>query len=273
MRERIEEHYTYGDLLTAIQEGLREAGKDPANLVPGDLAAVDEFHVRGREATLELAQQLGLSDRIRVLDVGSGLGGASRVLAGDYGCRVTGIDLTQAYVQAASTMAGWVGLESLVDYRQGDALLLPFEDQTFDIAWTQHVAMNIPDKGAMYGEVQRVLKPKGSFAIYDVLQGAGGGVVYPVPWAREGSLSFLVTPEELRALLAAAGFEIVNWRDTTAAGREWFRQVTTRIRDGRPPPLGFHLLLGPDFPAMAENVRRNLEENRIVLLEVICRRT
>jgi ubiquinone/menaquinone biosynthesis C-methylase UbiE len=186
---------------------------------------------------------------------------------------VTGIDLTEAYVQAATTMAGWVGLESLVDYRQADALRLPFADQTFDMAWTQHVAMNIPDKGALYGEVRRVLKPGGSFAIYDVLQGAGGEAVYPVPWAREASLSFLVTPEELRGLLAEAGFEIVNWRDTTAAGREWFRAVTARIRDNVVPALGFHLLLGPDFPQMAENVRRNLEENRVVLLEVICRRS
>jgi SAM-dependent methyltransferase len=273
MRERIEEHYTYGDLLQAIQDGLREAGKDPAKLVPADLAAVDEFHVRGREATLELAEQLGLNNTMRVLDVGSGLGGASRVLAADYGCKVTGIDLTEAYVQAASTMAKWVGLADLVEYKQGDALHLPFEDQTFDAAWTQHVAMNIPDKRAMYGEVQRVLKPKGSFAIYDVLQGAGGQVVYPVPWAREASLSFLITPDELRALLVDAGFEIVNWRDTTEAGRDWFRQVTARIQNDGVPALGFHLLLGPDFPAMAENVRRNLEENRTALIEVICRRT
>jgi hypothetical protein len=98
-------------------------------------------------------------------------------------------------------------------------------------------------------------------------------VVYPVPWAREASLSFLITPDELRELLVAAGFEIVNWRDTTGAGRDWFRQVTARIGDAGMPPLGFHLLLGPDFPAMAENVRRNLEEHRTALIEVICRRT
>jgi hypothetical protein len=98
-------------------------------------------------------------------------------------------------------------------------------------------------------------------------------VVYPVPWAREASLSFLITPDELRELLVAAGFEIVNCRDTTEAGRGWFCQMAARIRDGGMPALGFHLLLGPDFPAMAENVRRNLEENRIALIEVICRRT
>lgn len=272
MRDHIERHYTHGDVVKAIVDGLRGAGKDLANLTPSDLAAVDEFHVRGREASVELAQQLGLNGTMRVLDVGCGLGGSSRLLAADFGCKIIGIDLTEAYIRAASTIAGWVDLDHLVEYRQGDALHLPFEEKSFDVVWTQHVAMNIPDKGEMYSEAHRVLKPRGSFAIYDVLQGLGGELLYPVPWAREPSISFLVTPAKLRELLVDAGFEIISWRDTTAAGRKWFREVTARIREGGPPPLGFHLLLGPDFAEMAENVRRNLEENRAALIEVICQR-
>lgn len=272
MREDIEGHYTHGDVVELIREGLRQAGKDVANLAPDDLAAVDEFHVRGREASLELAEQLGLNDATHVLDIGCGLGGPSRVLAAHHGCRVTGIDLTEAYIRAAAAISGWVGLDSLVEYRQGDALSLPFKDEMFEVAWTQHVAMNIPDKAALYREARRVLKPGGSFAIYDVLQGSGGECLYPVPWASQPSLSFLVTPEKLRELLLEAGFEITSWRDTTEAGRNWFREMTSRIQNGGPPPLGFHLLLGPEFPKMAENMRRNLEEDRVALFEVICQR-
>ena len=272
MREDIEGHYTHGDVVESIREGLRRAGKDPENLAPDDLAAVDEFHVRGREASLELAEELGLNNTTHVLDIGCGLGGASRLLATHHGCRVTGIDLTEAYIRAATTLSGWVGLDQLVEYRQGDALSLPFEDETFDAAWTQHVAMNIPDKAALYSEARRVLKPGGLFAIYDVLQGAGGDCLYPVPWASQPSLSFLTTPEQLPRLLQEAGFEITHWRDTTKAGRNWFRKMTSSISDGGPPPLGFHLLLGPEFLKMAENMHRNLEENRVALFEVICRR-
>ncbi len=267
----VDDHYGRGDIVAAIRDGLARAGKDLDALVPDDLAPVDEFHVRGRAATLELAERLAPNEASHVLDVGSGLGGASRMLAAGYGCRVTGIDLTESYCRAAATFAGWVGLDHLVEYRQGSALALPFEDASFDAAWTQHVAMNIEDKGAMYAEVRRVLGPGGRFAIYDVLQGAGGAVRYPVPWAREPSISFLVTPDELRDLLVAAGFEIESWRDTTALARDWFREVAARIAEDGPPPLGWHLFLGADFKDMAANQRRNLKEDRVALIEAVAR--
>jgi len=167
-------------------------------------------------------------------------------------------------------LAGWVGLEGLVSYRQGDALDLPFEDNVFDAAWTIHVAMNIADKARLYAEVRRVLRAGGRFAVYDVLQGAGGEVRYPAPWARDPSISFLVTPDELRALLSEAGFEIASWRDTSESARDWFRKFSARLSGDKPPPLGFHLLLGEEFFAMAANQRRNLEENRIALIEAVC---
>ena len=266
MSEPVARHYEKADIVAAIERGLRAAGKDPANLEPTDLAAIDEFHVRGRAATKELAGRLGVDRTMHVLDVGSGLGG----LAAEYGCRVSGIDLTAAYCEAATVLAGWVGLDGLVSYRRGDALDLPFEDNTFDAAWTIHVAMNIADKPRLYAEVRRVLKPGGRFAVYDVVQGAGGAARYPAPWARDPSISFLVTADELRGLLADAGFEITGWRDTSELGRDWFRKVSARLSEGGPPPLGFHLLLGEGFAEMADNQRRNLEENRIALIEAVC---
>ena len=150
MAVAVKEHYTRCDLTEAIREALQQVGKDPAHLQPAELAAVDEFHIRGRQATLELASRIKPTPADRVLDIGSGLGGASRALAATYGCHVTGIDLTEEYCRTARELAEWVGLGDRVTYQQADALDLPFPDGSFDIAWTQHVAMNIPDKATLY---------------------------------------------------------------------------------------------------------------------------
>ena len=230
----VERHYSRGGLVDAIRAAFRQAGKDPDRLTLADLAPIGEFHVRGRQATLELAEKVRPRADDRVLDIGCGLGGASRVLAATYGCRVTGIDLTEEYCRAAAALAGWVRLDDRVQYCRADALALPFRDGTFDVAWTQHAAMNIPDKACMYREAYRVLKPDGSFALYDVLQGDGGPVYFPVPWAREPSISHLVTPPEWRGLLESAGFEVVSWRDVTEAGRDWFAEMNRRRRESGP---------------------------------------
>ncbi|MBI5483429.1 MAG: methyltransferase domain-containing protein, partial [Deltaproteobacteria bacterium] len=223
-------------------------------------------------ATMEMAREIIPDSSWQVLDVGSGIGGPSRSLALEFGCRVTGIDLSAEYCQVAGLLARRLGLENLVSYVNGNALRMPFEDGSFDLLWTQHMAMNIADKDSLYREMRRVLKPGGRLAIYDVLQGEGGQVCFPVPWAREPANSFLTTPQQMRSTLECAGFEILTWRDVTETGRSWFRHLGEKIRTEGPSPLGIHLLLGPDFKVMAQNQVRNLEENRIVLIEAIARR-
>ena len=267
--ESVQAHYTRSDLGSLIFAALEKAGKDLNRLTPEDLAPIDEFHIRGRTATLELARAAGVDSTKRILDVGSGVGGTSRCLAREFGCRVSGIDLTEEYCRAAAMLSERIGLAELVDFRQGDATHLPFADASFDIVWTEHVAMNIPDKPRLYREMYRVLKPGGTLAIYDVLAGPSGPVLFPVPWARTPESSFLATPDELRSLLEDAGFGIADWSDTTDAARAWFVALAEKIRNEGMPPLGFQLLLGSDFPAMAQNQRRNLEEARIVLAQVV----
>lgn len=172
MEDKVARHYGGdGDLAEVIADGLRKAGKDMARLTTKDLASVDEFHIRGRKATDELAQSLNVTAASHVLDIGSGLGGPARTLAETYGCHVTGIDLKQPFCDAAAVLSRWVGLGDRVDFRHGDATRLPFGEAMFDAAITIHVAMNIAAKDQMYAEARRVLKPGARFAIYDVLQG------------------------------------------------------------------------------------------------------
>lgn len=272
VNETIQTHYARSDLGNIILAALEKAGKDLNRLTPEDLAPIDEFHIRGRTATLELARAASVDSAKRVLDVGSGVGGTSRCLAREFGCHVTGIDLTEEYCRAAAMLSDRIGLAHLVDYRQGDATNLPFDDASFDVVWTEHVAMNIPDKARLYREMHRVLKPGGTLAIYDILAGPAGPVLFPVPWARTPESSFLATPDELRKLLDESGFRVTGWSDTTDAARAWFVALDEKIRKEGLPPLGFHLLLGADFQVMAQNQRRNLEEGRIVLAQVVAKR-
>src|SRR5215472_4025098 len=129
----VETHYTSADLGEIILAALKEAGKDLDQLAPDDLAPVDEFHGGQRPATVRLAEMVGFTGTERVLDVGSGLGGPSRYLAWRYGCRVSGLDLTVEFVRVAEMLTRMTGLTDSVDYRQGNALDLPFDDVSFDV--------------------------------------------------------------------------------------------------------------------------------------------
>jgi hypothetical protein len=88
-----------------------------------------------------------------------------------------------------------------------------------------------------------------------------------VPWARDASISYLATPSDMRRLLAAAGFEILDEVDSTEQGLAWFEEMTTR----KSKPLSIQLILGSDFPQMVQNQVRNLSDRRIRTLSYICR--
>lgn len=269
---KVEQHYALDDIEKTILQALERAGKDLDQLTLDDLAQVDEFHIRGPEATREMAEELSLDAQMQVLDLGCGLGGPSRRLASDYGCRVTGLDLTEAYCRVAEALSVRLDLDHLVSYRTANALDMPFEDKRFDVLWTQHTAMNIAEKAQLYSEMYRVLRPGGHLAIYDIIAGPGGEVYFPLPWAREPSISFLTTGAELRNYLAAAGFKILSWRDTTDVGLAWFAAKSAQIKKNGRPILGYQMLLGDDFLTMARNQLRSFKENRMALLQVIAKR-
>lgn len=271
MADNVANHYADGsDIVGAIAERLAKAGKEIGKLTTADLGTVDEFHIRGRQATMELARSLNLTPESHVLDIGSGLGGPARTLVEAHGCRVTGIDLTQSFCDAATALSHWVGLSDRVSFRQGDATELPFADGEFDAAMTIHVAMNIARKDRVYAEARRVLKAGGRFAVYDVLQGEGGDVLFPVPWAREPSISHLATPEEMQSLLTNAGFRIVDVQDSTEEGQRWFESMKARMATATAPAVTFQTFLGNDFPEMTRNQVINLRDRRIRTVTYVC---
>lgn len=265
--QSVEAHYGRGHILNSIVRALRDTGKDPAKLNPIDLAPVDEFHIRGREATVELANRASLTAGLRVLDVGCGLGGSVRYLASERQCRAAGIDLTEEYVEVANALAHLVGLKELAEFRQGSALDIPFASGSFDVVWTEHVQMNIADKRRFYAEMARVLTPRGRVVFHDIFQGDGGDLYYPVPWAEEPSISFLVSPATARQIIEECGFRIRDWADKSRESLEWFKAAVEKLKASGPPPLGLHLLMGTTARAKFENNIRNLAERRFVVIQ------
>ena len=239
----IERNYGRSGLVERTLAALNAAGLDPKALDRNALQPLDEFHIRGRAATRELAALAGLSTGAHVVDVGCGVGGPARTLAAEIGCRVTGLDLIPEYCALAELLTAGTGLSDRVAVRQGSALEMPFDDGAFDAAWMQHVSMNIEDKPRLYREIRRVLRPGGVLALNEVYAGPGGARRYPVPWASDAGIDFLVSQEEARRAIAAAGLREVEWVDVTDKSAEWFRGVLGGRRSAAPPALGLHLLV------------------------------
>jgi SAM-dependent methyltransferase len=267
------EHYGRGDLAATILEALRAAGRGPDALTVEDLAPVDQFHIRGREATLELAHRAGITAGMRALDVGGGLGGPARTLAGEFGCTVEVLDLTEEYCRAGEVLTARTGLGDLVSFRHGSALEMPYQDASFDVAWTQHSSMNIADKERLYREIHRVLRPGGRLALHEIMAGPTSPIHLPVPWARDPSISHLQPPEAIHSLIATTGFTGLSWVDETAAATQWFQQRLSAMASKDPPPLGLRLLLGTDFGEMLRNQALNLSEGRICVVQAVFERT
>lgn len=272
-QQNIIEHYGTSDLTKRVAQCLDQTGLGDKTLKWSDLAPLDQFHIRGAEATAELANDLRLKPGATVLDVGCGLGGPARYLAAEFGCRVTGIDLSRSFIDIARMLTARTDLPDSVTFRQGDALDLPFSDAEFDFVWTQHVAMNIADRRRFYENIRRVLKPGGQLAIYDVVAGDGKPLIFPVPWARGPENSFLLFPGEMREMLKETGFIEIKWTDTSDSAIKWFAgQRAAQKQLKTQPDIGIQVVMGAEFLEMAANLGQNLADGRVKIIEAILRR-
>jgi sarcosine/dimethylglycine N-methyltransferase len=258
----VRDHYRAAGLAERLKAALAVLAPEDRQLRPEELHALDQFHTRGLAATAELAELAGISAAMSVLDVGSGVGGPARFLAATYGCRVTGVDLSEPFVEAARYLTTRTGQAGRATFETGDALSLPFHDGRFDAAFLQHVAMNIADRPRLYREMRRVLKSGGKFATFDVVSN-GGEPYYPVPWARTPATSFLLTAEATREAIEPAGFRTLAFQDDTEAAKAWMAQHRA---SGPPPSPNLGVVMGPDFGQLATNLGRSIMEGRLGVL-------
>ena len=266
-------HYEHGSLIKVIEDGFNREGKAPSDITLDDMSVIDEFHIGGRQASEEFLDQLQLEERSLVLDVGCGLGGPARFVASRFECLVSGIDLTQEYVDTGNVLSNWVGLDKKVILQQGSAMALPFPDGQFDAAYMMHVGMNIADKKSLFSEVFNVLKPGGIFGIYDVMQVGSGEMEYPAPWAASENTSALASPQDYRTGLKEAGFNILATRERGDFAVEFFENIKRRMTEMTEEPLlGLHVLMGKDAKAKVANVLTSIKEGSIAPVELIAQR-
>lgn len=269
----VAEHYSHGNLIGAIEAAISSMGKNIDQLSIDDLGPVDEFHIGGRIATANLVDQLNFAAPDHILDMGCGLGGASRFIAEKFHSRVTGVDLTQEYVDAGNELNNWVGLGDQITLQQGSILSLPFEDESFDGALMLHVGMNIDDKYLLFKEASRVLKPGSKFGIYDIMKTGEGSLTYPVPWATDETTSSLSSPDQYQQALQQAGFKSAEINNRREFSLEFFKQMKAENEaNGGPPPLGLHTLMQATTPVKLRNLVKNIAAGNIAPIEIIASR-
>jgi ubiquinone/menaquinone biosynthesis C-methylase UbiE len=268
--QKLSDHYHHGNLLSAIQAGLEKQGIQPQNASVENLGPVDEFHIGGRLASIHFLDQLAITGSQTLLDIGCGLGGSARFAAKQYGAQITGIDLTQEYVETGQVLCDWVGLSDRIKLHHGSALSLPFADASFDGTFMMHVGMNIQDKTALFAEAARVLKPGAKFGIYDIMKTNNDDLVYPVPWATTSETSWLAEPEEYRQALEISGFHVMTQNDRRDFAMDFFKKMKAASEAGNgPPALGLHVLMQQSTAEKIPNMIANLMANRISPVEII----
>ncbi len=268
----VSEHYTHGDLLKSIQAALAKLGKTVDSVTIEDLAPVDEFHIGGRQATEHFLSQLNFSEQDHILDVGCGLGGASRFVANKYNNQVSGIDLTQEYIETGKALCTWVGLDKQVTLHQGNALSMPFQDEIFDGGFIIHTGMNIENKTQLFTEIYRVLRPGTSFGVYDIMRIGNGELIYPVPWATVPSISNLATPNQYKQALSDAGFAVSTENNRLDFALEIYKQYAKTTANGGPPHLGTHILMGESSAVKSKNLLENITAGHLAPVEIIAQK-
>jgi SAM-dependent methyltransferase len=260
----IRQHYATAGILDRVNAFLSARGIDPERPSYQDFFPFDQLHGRGTEATREHIERAGIRSSMHVMDLGCGVGGCSRVIAATCGCRVTGIDLTPEFIEVARELTRRCGMAGQIEFREADALYLPFADGSFDHVWCHNVTMNIQNKRKLASEVARVLKRGGRFSCSEIGQGPGGVLVFPLPWATDASASFLVTPAIMRQAIEDGGLRILKEIDISDAGVEFLKEMRARSERGDAPLYATHVIMGDDFGERVKNFGRCAMEKRVV---------
>jgi SAM-dependent methyltransferase len=222
MADKVDLYNTsYGNYATEVYSAVRKEtyGEDFGQT---SWATAKEFR--------EIFRRLELKSASSVLEIGCGSGGCALFLAETLGCRVTGLDLNEDGIRAATELAAAKGLGSLAKFEHRDVShALAFPDNTFDAAYSNDAMCHIAGRLAVLKELRRVLKPGGRIFYSDAL--VISGMVSGEELAARSSIGFylFVPSGENEKLIEAAGFRLLRADDAT----EEAATISKRWHDAR----------------------------------------
>jgi phosphoethanolamine N-methyltransferase len=177
----------------------------------------------------------------KILDIGSGTGGADFSLVQDHGAgSVVGIDVQEELLDLASGRARKLNLENQIKYQLVTPGLLPFADESFDVTFSKDAIIHVREKEALYAEIFRILRPGGRLLISDWLRGDGDALTPMVEEfiAASGHDFTLVSLRELEGIVEEVGFVEVELEDR----RDWYFKEATGELDKLRGPLNAQFL-------------------------------
>lgn len=276
MNHTVKAHYNPSNLVVKIQQGLKQAGKSLEKLQSKDLSLLDQLHTGGAKATISLLKKTHPKPGDQVLDAGCGIGGSSRLMVELFGCQVTGVDISEMFIDTADFLTRHTHLEHQVQFQTASLLDMPFEDHSFDLILCQHVLMNLQDKETVIRDFFRILKPGGKLVLHEITQGSHmEPFLLPVPWASSKDISFLVSWEQLSQILSSGGFHSIFFENQSNAALEWWQlaKKITAKRKFNPNALGPGLIFGDNARFFPQNMAHNFQLDCIRLYEAVFQKT
>jgi tocopherol O-methyltransferase len=180
--------------------------------------------IRGFRRSLEntnrvLAEKAGVSKSDYVLDAGCGAGGSAIYLAANYGCRITGITLSEKQVEHARQNARERGVNGLVSFEKKDYCDTGYGGGSFNLVWALESVGTAVNKSAFLSESYRLLKQGGRLIIADYFKTGSLNTDnnrIMKSWLNNWAITDLDNMEDFKDRLVKAGFDNISVEDYSA---------------------------------------------------------
>mgnify|MGYP001181552841 FL=1 len=162
-----------------------------------------------------------------VVDLGSGYGGAARLMAATHPVQVQAINISAVENQRHRALNVEAGLDERITVHDASFEAVPLSDGCADLIWSQDAILHSGDRALVLREVARLLKPGGVFVLTDPMAADGVEMSLLQPILDRIHLADLASPERYRQWAEAAGLQREVWDDRT----EMLVRHYSRVRD------------------------------------------